>query len=708
MTTEVASLKAVFTADTSNLIKGANQAKGAIVDAGNVMSNKLKTLGGNITNLGKNWTVATAPITAALGISVKKFASFEAAMANAHSITGATGDAAKQLNDQILNIGGSVRQGPQAVAEAYYQIVSGVGDASQHMSILNTGLAVSEAGAADLSATIGGLIGSMNSYGASAEDAAKFGDIMTATVQSGVLTMDELAAALPNVTGTSSQLGVEFENVAAALARMTQMGIPAAQASTQIRQAMTEVQKPSKELQAIFDQMQVTDFKELLADTGSFTDAMRAIQIAADDANVDLISLFGSTEAYNAAVILGTQETMNFTKAFEGIATGAADAEAALNNMSAGTKALSLGGDTVDMMGGFDGSTDIAQAIQADTLTSDVELMNASLSELAVTVGETLAPFIGDLAEKITEVVDSVTEWATANPEAATTLTMIAGAAVIAGPALITLGMAVTALGTGVGVLTGAFALLTSPVVAVVAAGIGLGIIFAELINKAGGLGNLIKNTLNTAFMLLGIAILGPLATLKEIFTAIGNILGEIPGIGPAFQVAFRGLAALVDGVAQAIMGVAGFIGDVIIALGTLLGMQGGGSASGSNISVGGGGVGSNVGGVSLGGTTSFGGGGGQAGAIDAGGRSGTELAPDAFQQKAAGGPVMGGSTYLVGEEGPEMFVPGRSGTIIPNHALAGAGGGGRTIVLQNPVFNGVTDIQTFFDELEREAGRRS
>ncbi len=34
---------------------------------------------------------------------------------------------------------------------------------------------------------------------------------------------------------------------------------------------------------------------------------------------------------------------------------------------------------------------------------------------------------------------------------------------------------------------------------------------------------------------------------------------------------------------------------------------------------------------------------------------------------RAAGGPVMGGSAYLVGEQGPELFMPRTSGTILPN-----------------------------------------
>jgi hypothetical protein len=46
---------------------------------------------------------------------------------------------------------------------------------------------------------------------------------------------------------------------------------------------------------------------------------------------------------------------------------------------------------------------------------------------------------------------------------------------------------------------------------------------------------------------------------------------------------------------------------------------------------------------------------------------------------RAAGGPVSAGGAYLVGEQGPEMFVPRNSGTIVPNGVGVGAG----------PVING-------------------
>ena len=47
---------------------------------------------------------------------------------------------------------------------------------------------------------------------------------------------------------------------------------------------------------------------------------------------------------------------------------------------------------------------------------------------------------------------------------------------------------------------------------------------------------------------------------------------------------------------------------------------------------------------------------------------------------KAEGGPVKGGGSYIVGERGPELFTPGVTGRVTPNHEM----GGGSTNVVVN------------------------
>ncbi|MBQ4514387.1 MAG: phage tail tape measure protein [Anaerolineaceae bacterium] len=70
---------------------------------------------------------------------------------------------------------------------------------------------------------------------------------------------------------------------------------------------------------------------------------------------------------------------------------------------------------------------------------------------------------------------------------------------------------------------------------------------------------------------------------------------------------------------------------------------------------------------------------------------------------KAVGGPVQGGSTYLVGEKGPELFTPTRSGYIVPNEDLYMESGGGTSITIQ---FNGdvIGDEATITEYVDRAA----
>ena len=59
----------------------------------------------------------------------------------------------------------------------------------------------------------------------------------------------------------------------------------------------------------------------------------------------------------------------------------------------------------------------------------------------------------------------------------------------------------------------------------------------------------------------------------------------------------------------------------------------------------------------------------------------------------AEGGPARAGSPYIVGEKGPELFVPGSSGTVIPNDRMNQMGGsaGGTTVNISYNIQSGVS-----------------
>jgi hypothetical protein len=59
------------------------------------------------------------------------------------------------------------------------------------------------------------------------------------------------------------------------------------------------------------------------------------------------------------------------------------------------------------------------------------------------------------------------------------------------------------------------------------------------------------------------------------------------------------------------------------------------------------------------------------------------------FGGKAIGGSVQNGQPYMVGERGPEMFVPNSQGSIVPNNRMGGGGG-----VVVNQTINVTTGVQ--------------
>jgi len=61
----------------------------------------------------------------------------------------------------------------------------------------------------------------------------------------------------------------------------------------------------------------------------------------------------------------------------------------------------------------------------------------------------------------------------------------------------------------------------------------------------------------------------------------------------------------------------------------------------------------------------------------------------------AEGGDPPVGVASMVGERGPELFVPKTAGTIIPNHQLAGMMGGGQTVNYNGPFIQNMSAIDT-------------
>lgn len=465
----------------NNTIQILITAKDAASSVLSSITDNLSAAGGTMMRWGAALTIATAGVAAALGTSAQAAVAYNESIVNTASALGLTTEKQQELSASLLEFGQGTRAGPQAVADAYYEIASGVADASTHMAILNASNKLAEAGNVDLKSTTSALISVMNSYSLKADDAGSITDILTNVVRKGVGTMADFASALPAVTSLSSSLGISFTDVGSAAAFLTTKGQTAAQAATQLRAMMVSLLNPNASMKKGLAELGYENGQAAIQALG-LVGAMKALQNSQEAGTVGFAAMAGSVEALNGAIILGQDGFESFNQTFQETTAGAADAAAAIQNASP---------------------------------AAQLDLLRSTVSALQISIGNALLPVLNSLIAKVKPIIEQIITWVQANPELTGTILAVVSALVALGPILVAAG--------------GAIAFLASPI----------GLVMAAL----GGLAFLLKDTLGPMIsMFIGavksgtkpleavgdviIATFGSTAFTQGIATALDNIQG--------------------------------------------------------------------------------------------------------------------------------------------------------------------------------------
>jgi TP901 family phage tail tape measure protein len=434
--TTIAELQGILTLDDSQFKSGLEGARGGMSSLGA----GIQSAGQRMTRFGIGASLALAPVTLFLRSSIGAFREFDVAMTNSQTILGATNEEMEILSDQVLDIGRHTGLGPQAVAEAFFTVVSGVQDATTHMDILQASVTLAEAGLADLAVTTDGMVAVMNSYQFAAEDASFVSDVFTRTVQMGVGTMDEFVSALSPLASLAHTLNISFEELAGAEALLTSQGRSASEAATQLQAVMTAFIKPNTDMTAALEAMGFTSGQAAIETLG-LQGAVDALSTALHDDVGAMADALGRVHALNGALVLAGDGAGEFLDSFEGGVDGAAAAAAELQN-----------------------ATDAAIG----------DAFTAKLDTLKIIIGEQLSGAIADVQTVLTPLLDDLISWSQENPELVKQIILFTGA-------LIGLAAALVIVGGFVSVFGGAIGLLLSPIGLAVAAGVLLGITIYEL-----------------------------------------------------------------------------------------------------------------------------------------------------------------------------------------------------------------------------------
>jgi TP901 family phage tail tape measure protein len=193
---------------------------------------------------------------------VKLSNDFNRTSAQMVGLGGVGAEQVEKWKDAMLELAPVVGKAPQELSEALYQISSSGAKASDALAILEASAKASSAGLGDTATVADAVTSAMNAYRQSGLSAAEATDTLVAAVREGKGEASDIAPVLGNVIPVASQLGVSFNDVAAAIASMSTLGFDAATASTNLSAVLSALLKPSKQAEEAFHKVG-TSSKEL-------------------------------------------------------------------------------------------------------------------------------------------------------------------------------------------------------------------------------------------------------------------------------------------------------------------------------------------------------------------------------------------------------------------------------------------------------------
>lgn len=258
----------------------------------------------NFTAGMKTAAVTGAAALGAIGVAAGKMAlDFDSSMRFVNTIAKLPESGLEELSASVIETSNDIGVAATNIADGLYQALSAGVPAGEALDFIGVASKAAVAGLTETEVAVDGITTVLNSFQMATSEAGRVADIMFKTVELGKTTFPELSRFIYDVAPAAASAKVSFEETSAALALLTAQGVPTRVATTQIRQAMVGLQRPSKEMDAIFQALGYSSAQAAIEQKG-LTFAMGAVRDAADGDNGKLQTLVGTIEGVQA--ILGT------------------------------------------------------------------------------------------------------------------------------------------------------------------------------------------------------------------------------------------------------------------------------------------------------------------------------------------------------------------------------------------------------------------
>jgi TP901 family phage tail tape measure protein len=187
-----------------------------------------------------------AALAAAVRTSIQANRQFEKSLSDLSAITGATGDQLAYLKAQAQDIGATTSLSASQAAEAFKLIASAKPDLLESSTALNevtrAAVTLAEAAGTSLPDAANTLGSALNQFGAGAEEATRYINVLAAGAKFGAAEVDQVAESLKNAGVSAASAGVSFEETNAAIQALAAVSIKGGEAGTALRNIVLKLE----------------------------------------------------------------------------------------------------------------------------------------------------------------------------------------------------------------------------------------------------------------------------------------------------------------------------------------------------------------------------------------------------------------------------------------------------------------------------------
>lgn len=311
--------------------------------------------------------------------SVQAAVQFETSMSNINTLFTDNGESVDALSKGIKELLKTTPKSAEDLGASAYSIVSaGISDTSDALRVLEASSRLAVAGLGETSEATDIMTSAINAFQLGTEDAEGIANVFFKAVKNGKTTVSELAQGFGQVAPLANEVGVSFDELLAITSAMTTSGLKASVAYTQVRSALSNLLKPTAEMQEALDLLNITNIKSQIQNEG-LQETLNKLKTVSDENNISMAKMFGSVEALNAVLALTGETGELVTTIFDDMQTSSNGLSDAVNEQNATTK-------------------------------NQFNLLKNKLSVVMIDLGTKILPMLVTLMTQVTNIVDKSIE----------------------------------------------------------------------------------------------------------------------------------------------------------------------------------------------------------------------------------------------------------------------------------------------------------